>query len=247
MNKTLLSFIIMLLFSVAVHSQSLSIIYEGQQLENGAAVEINGELSSDLFYEVVAHARVKNNTDRNVSVLVERITHDTITGSLNQFCWVQCFAPWVDVSPTPFEIPASDTTPGETFSGHYLPQGKLGVTKLEYVFFIETEPNDSVSFVVNFKVTPASIDTWKDNIKFGNAYPNPASSTVYFDYELPTTFDNAKVKIFNLLGQSLAEQKITQQSGKVQLPVEQLKEGVYFYSLLIDNQNIISKKLIIRR
>ena len=71
--------------------------------------------------------------------------------------------------------------------------------------------------------------------------------TVYFDYDLPTTFDNAKVKIFNLLGQSLAEQKITQQSGKIQLPVEHLKEGVYFYSLLIDNQNVISKKLIIRR
>ncbi len=247
MKKLILSFIMALTVSALTQAQSLSIIVNGQQIENGAEIDVNGELSNDLFYEIVAHARVKNNTDRNVSVLVERVTIDTVAGSLNQFCWVQCFAPWVDISPSAFEIPASDTTPEETFSGHYLPQGKLGVTKLAYKFFVDTEPNDSVSMVVNFRITPASVESWKESVKFGNAYPNPASSLVSFEFDIPEFSGDARIKIFNLLGQSLAEKKIDQKSGIVNIPVDHLKEGVYFYSLVIEDQNVVSKKLIIRR
>ena len=44
-----------------------------------------------------------------------------------------------------------------------------------------------------------------------------------------------------------AEQKVEQNSGKVRISVDHLKEGVYFYSLIIDNQSVVSKKLIIKK
>lgn len=246
--KRKLLFSLFALFSFAfTHAQSLSVIYDGQLLTNGQEVEILGELNEDMFYEVVAHARIKNNTDRDVSVLVHRITHDTVTGSLNQFCWVQCFAPWVDVSPTAFIIPANDTTPEETFSGHYLPQNKLGTTVLEYVFYIETEPTDSVSFVAKFKITPAGINDWKDKVRFGNAYPNPASSMVYFDLDIPAESKKASIRIHNLLGQPLVEKEVNTGSNHVSIPVAELKEGIYFYTLFVNDKSIMTKKLVIKR
>ncbi|PKP54081.1 MAG: hypothetical protein CVT92_00680 [Bacteroidetes bacterium HGW-Bacteroidetes-1] len=247
MKHIILSISILLFLSSTLFSQSLKVIWEKQPLENGAIVTINGVLSDDLFYELVAHARVKNNTDRDISVLVERVTHDTVTGSMNQFCWDSCFAPWVDISPSPYIIPANDTTPDETFSGHYLPQGKIGTTILEYVFYKEDDRNDSVSFIVNFVVSPSSIEDITAKMKFSNAFPNPASNRVNFDFDFPNEVKTASLKIYNLLGQPVAEHAFQQKNGKVSIPVDQLLEGIYLYSLSLNNKPVVTKKLIIRR
>ncbi len=247
MKKSLLILLLFILTGGYLRSQSLTLYNGAEAMNNGDTLLVLGELSSDLFYEVVAHVKVKNNTDRSVSVLVHRITHDTITGSVNQFCWVQCFAPWVDVAPTAFEIPPFEMAPEETFSGHYLPQGKLGTSILEYTFYIESNPTDSVSFVAKFKVTPSSVNDWKENIRFGNAYPNPATAKVNFDFDLSAIRGAAKIKISNLLGQTLIEKNIEQRFGSMSIPVDQLREGVYFYSLVIEDQIVSSKKLVIKK
>ncbi|HQO51145.1 MAG TPA: hypothetical protein PK939_11990, partial [Bacteroidales bacterium] len=84
MKKSLLILLLFILTGGYLRSQSLT-LYNGEEaMNNGDTLLVLGELSSDLFYEVVAHVKVKNNTDRSVSVLVHRITHDTIPGSVNQ-------------------------------------------------------------------------------------------------------------------------------------------------------------------
>lgn len=247
MNKTLLTLFFVLLTLGVLQAQTLTIVYEGQVLENGATVDINGVLSEDLFYEIVAHAQIKNNTDRSVQVFAQRVIHDTITGSENYFCWDACYPPSVGLSSSTMTIEAGQMSGEEVFSGHYEPKNHLGVTQLEYIFFPESDPNDKVSFLVNFRITPASLESWKESVQFSNAYPNPATTAVNFDYSFPAGTQQAKVKIVNLVGQTLAEQKIEQNSGKVRISVDHLKEGVYFYSLIVDNQSVVSKKLIIKK
>ncbi|MBS4061829.1 MAG: T9SS type A sorting domain-containing protein [Bacteroidetes bacterium] len=246
--KKILLFIFSLIVSTTVSfSQSLTIIYEGAPISNEDTVQVNGELPNIAFYEIVSHARIKNNTDREVSVKVERITLDTVPGSMNQFCWVQCFAPWISVSPLAYKIPAYDTTADEVFSGHYLPQNKMGTSILKYVFYLENNPDDKVSFVVRYVVSPASIEDIASKIKFGNAYPNPANNKVSFNYDFPIGVTTASLKIYNLLGQAVAEQSISESTGRLEMPVNNLNEGVYLYSLTINNSVIVTKKLIIRR
>lgn len=247
MKKTLLTLLFALISFGLLQAQTLSIIYNGQVLENGATVDINGELSEDEFYEIVAHAQIKNNSDRAVEVFAQRINHDTIAGSENYFCWDACYPPFVNISSSTMGIEAGQMTGEGVFSGHYEPKNHLGISKVEYVFFPESNHDDKVSFIANFRITPASLESWKESVQFSNAYPNPANASVSFDYNFPVGIQQAKVKILNLLGQTLAEQTIEQSSGKVRMPVEHLKEGVYFYSLIIDNQSVVSKKLIIKR
>lgn len=246
MKKILLS-VFAVCFAWSIHAQSLTIIYDGAPLADGDTIEVHGELPNIDYYEIVAHARVKNNTDRSVNVLVERITIDTVTGSMNQFCWVQCFAPWVDVSPVPYTIGAYDTTGEEVFSGHYLPQEQLGTSILKYVFYLESDPDDKVSLVVKYIIEPSSLNDNQFAVLFGNAYPNPASNFVSFDYVLPSGAINATLRIFNLLGQPILEQQLSSNSGKLELSVAELKEGIYLYALQVNNQTVITRKLIVRK
>lgn len=247
MKKILLLSFSFIILTIGLYSQSLTIIYNGAPLSDGDTVQINGELPNIAFYEIVSHARVKNNTDREVSVKAERITIDTIPGSMNQFCWVQCFAPWISVSPMASLIPAYDTTADEVFSGHYLPQNQMGTSTLKYVFFLENNPNDKVTFVVRYVVSPSSLEDLTSKINFGNAYPNPASNKVSFNYNFPSGVQTATLKVFNLLGQAVLEQQISELNGRLEIPVNQLNEGVYLYSLNINSSVILTKKLIIRR
>lgn len=247
MKKLLLIFVSVLLCSHFIAAQSLTILYNGAPLTNGAEITLNGEISSDPFYEVKAYARVKNNTDRTVNVMAKRVEHDTVTGTENYFCWGQCFPPNVSISPNPTPIAANDTTPHEFFTGYYTPKQKPGTSIIKYVFFIESDVNDSISFIVNYVVSPSSLNDLRATSNLGNAFPNPASEKVSINYELPFGTSQAQIKIFNLMGQAVAEQQLFNSRGKAELNLSNLKEGVYFYSLHINNQAVATKKLIVRR
>ncbi len=244
MKKGLL-FILFALFGVTFsYAQTLSIYYQGELLTNGQEVTISDELNEDPFHEMIAHAQVKNNTDRAVFAKVKRITYQAIEGTENQFCWSECYAPFIDVSPTALAIPENEMTSEGVFSGHYIPNVKPGTTIIGYTFFIEGDENDSVTFVVNFKVEAVGLADKKETISMSNAYPNPASSMVYFDINLGT---DARLVIQNLLGQPLFEQPIEQGTRRLSIPLNELREGIYFYTLYVGNKSIVSKKLVIKR
>ncbi|MDP3442169.1 MAG: T9SS type A sorting domain-containing protein, partial [Ignavibacteria bacterium] len=143
-------------------------------------------------------------------------------------------------------IPAGGSTADDTFSGHYLPKGKAGSCILEYVFYNESNPSEKASMIVHFTASPTAVPDISSRVKLSNAYPNPANSKVSFDFDLPIDIKNASLKLYNLLGQPVAEQTINQTKGKIEMSVSDLNEGVYFYSLHINNETIITKKLIVR-
>ncbi|MCC5943941.1 MAG: T9SS type A sorting domain-containing protein [Bernardetiaceae bacterium] len=83
-------------------------------------------------------------------------------------------------------------------------------------------------------------------IKISNAYPNPATEYVNFDYQLESMHSEAKITILNLLGSVVKEYKLDAFENKIQIPVHAFKSGVYFYRVSIDNQNVTTKKFIIK-
>ncbi len=247
MKKSLLIFLFVA-FAVGIKAQSLTLIYEGEALNHGDTVVAYGELpENEPHYMIVNEVQVKNNTDRSVHVMVERITHSTVEGSVNNFCWGYCFGPDTSVSPESIEIEPNEMTAPGVFSADYMPMGNPGVSILEYKFYNESDPDDFVTYVVKFHASPVSIDEFADPILFGNAYPNPATNMVSFDYNLVSPSNSGILKIFNLLGQPVMEQHINATSGKLELSVAELKEGVYLYSVQVNNQTIITRKLVVRR
>jgi hypothetical protein len=218
------------LFSGAL-AQSLSIV----------SADENPYGSSEDFI-IQSNAVVKNIGSTTIDVKAKRIEEQLVSGTINYFCWTLCYGPMTDESPD-----ALTFAPGQErsdFVADYEPDHNEGVSTITYVFFDEQNPNDSVAYTVNYLVTPVGINenVWAVN----DPYPNPANTTVTFDYKAGA-FGDALVSIYDMLGNVRKEAKMQQGMSRMVMDVADLEPGVYFYSIKIDNHTSITKKMIVSR
>ena len=123
-----------------------------------------------------------------------------------------------------------------------LPVGSTA--KVTYTFYDERNQDVKYSFVVNFKYQPDAVE--EINTIFSNAYPNPANNTVSFDYEMQNA-NSAAVAIYNMMGQEVVRQDLNLGGSRVDINVSDLNEGVYFYSLIVNNQTVKTNKFVVSR
>ena len=108
--------------------------------------------------------------------------------------------------------------------------------------------SDSVSFVITYDVAAIGIKKNEEiSCKLNFCSPNPAINFTTIPYELKQANTNAKIVLHNIIGNKVKEIEINDLKGNVQLDLSQLEEGIYFYSLQINQKLISSKKLIIER
>jgi hypothetical protein len=81
---------------------------------------------------------------------------------------------------------------------------------------------------------------------FSAMYPNPANYVAKLDFTIDNTEENVTFVLFDLLGSKTEEIEITERSGSLTLNTSGLTEGIYFYSLLINNESVLTQKLIIK-
>ena len=101
-------------------------------------------------------------------------------------------------------------------------------------------PSTSGSIALENQNVPTPLFTLSE------AYPNPANSETKFDYKLPNEAKEAKVIIRSLLGLIMSEHLIEGKIGTITIQTNDLTGGIYFYSLLIDGDIKITRKLIIK-
>lgn len=162
-------------------------------------------------------------------------------------CWVSCYPTFVFESPDSILIAPNELSPN--FEGDIAyPANTLGTSTAKFIFFDIDNPNDSSFVIVNFNIGfLGRNDILVKSARVSNAYPNPASSMVYVDYKLPANTSNAKLKISNLLGTSVSTVDLTKNEGKAAVNVNDLKNGVYFYSIMINNSATVTRKFVVKR
>ncbi|MDR1848366.1 MAG: T9SS type A sorting domain-containing protein [Bacteroidales bacterium] len=78
-------------------------------------------------------------------------------------------------------------------------------------------------------------------------YPNPANNIVCIKYTLPKNCSTPSLIVKNMLGKEVKNVKINNnQSGKVYLNTEDLTQGIYFCSIVCEEQAIVTKKMIVK-
>lgn len=243
MKKTLL-FLFAISFSVLAFGQSLSLSYAEGPLNNGSEIHIWMDTST---YAVACHIYITNNSLSNKYVKVRKYEVSIVPGTINYFCWYACLDPGIFVSKDSILY-----KPGQLgkydFQGDYEPHGKLGTSTLKYTFFDMYNPNDSASVIVHYHATPLSVqENFLTQVKFSNAYPNPAGSFTSFDFNLPKETITATIVFRDLLGSVVKKQAISNLKGNVKIETSDLKDGIYFYSLIVNDQIYTTKKLIVRK
>jgi hypothetical protein len=99
-----------------------------------------------------------------------------------------------------------------------------------------------------YEVFNPSVDnTNHKDISIGSAYPNPSSRSAQIDYEYKNPNASAKNTINSFIGNPVAEYTLDPTQKNIVINVSDLNPGVYFYTLFVDNKNIVTKKLVVKK
>ncbi|MCF8297775.1 MAG: T9SS type A sorting domain-containing protein [Saprospiraceae bacterium] len=244
MKKILLFTALVYIATLTTFAQSLSLSDDhGNPIANGDTIELWGDINTNAM---AIDIDVKNNGTSVSYTRVKKREVSLISGSVNYFCWASCYNANTILAPDTIILQPNEST--SNFSGDYEPWGHAGTTTVAYIFFNATQPTDTVFVVVEYHITGVGFQENNfDLIKFSNAYPNPAKTFTTFDYFFPTSVNNVRIEILDILGTVVREVKLIGGKGVYRMETADLNEGIYFYSVIVDEQLYTTKKLVIRK
>lgn len=236
MRGLILTVFISVLCSI-VHAQSLRITNTPENVFGKTASEIGINIS------------IKNTTEKPIEVIFYRKSNDINSGQESYFCvGKNCYSPETQTA-----IETKELRPGEVYDGFksVLNSG-LGksVSKITYCFQNAANPADEVCHTLTYHVStlsPNDILFFDNSISVSNIYPNPIDEIAIFDYSIKDPKVKAKIILHNVLGGIIEEYPLNEHETKLKIFTKSFSPGVYFYTLNVDNQNIITKKFVIKR
>ena len=198
------------------------------------------------------HLVVKNISVDSINVICQKTN---ITLPLGMPVWAgssYCFAgtcyPTSSTNPSSSAILASgqafsfDNNDTDAHSGYFNTGGISGLASVEYCFFDENNPSDETCVVITYNISaPTAMDDYQPFTKLGDFYPNPTSEMVYFTFN----GNAATLKLIDILGNNVKEILLSQE-GIQKLDLSDMNKGIYFGNLIVNNEVVSIKKLIIK-
>ena len=242
-----LAFLALMAFASA---QTLQFELDGRVYENNEVI-ICSEPTE--FGELALEMQIRNLTNEAIPVVVSKEEVKIIDGTENSFCWgINCYGADTFES-RPFTLEGNAVSASSELSfHHYLDltysgdpaNFAVGTSVVRYYAYSSDNQDNKVCLEVWFAYGAEGIN--ENEVVLGHAYPNPASSVVRFDYELPGAA-NASVSVYNLLGQEVLKQDLNALQGQAVLSVADLTEGIYFCNLKVDGRTVKTEKFIVRK
>ena len=226
-----------------VSAQSLQFEWNGHVFEEGETIECTNDEYG--FGEYIQHMQLRNLTSGDLNVLVEKKVIEDLEGTINYFCWGMCFSPDIFVSPSPVAVAANSVTNEEALSFHTMfEENVFGKVQVMYSAYDERHPDEAVTINVVFKKSGVGIIENSRPMTMSNAYPNPVSSYVHFNY----SFDGQlSAVVYNLMGQEVARQELNANDGQLTLSVSDLQDGIYFCTMMVDGRAWTTKKFVVKK
>ena len=216
------------------------------------------EIIADVneMMELAFEMDVVNTTDETLSIICTREVIDSNSIAGNNFCFGNCFGDATSETTV-------DLTPGTpiAFSAHFKPYDPATWELLEpgaemtvtYTFTERSLGEWKFEFYFKYDPTAGPYDpifveeTYSDVNIFSNAYPNPANNVVNFDYNMPASANSAAIAIYNMMGQEVIRQDVNVCGSQLSINVSDLTDGIYFYSLIVNNQLVKTNKLVVSK
>ena len=233
-----------------VSAQSLQFEMDGRVFANNEVYICEDAPTS--WGEIELKMQLRNLTDRQIDVVVEKEYVKIVDGTSNTFCWGSCLGPEAFTTRPKTMEPNAVSVDGD-LSFHYQVDPNysddetsyiVGTSVIKYYAYLADNADDKVCIEIWFGYGASGID--ENKISFGHAYPNPASSMVHFNYQLPTT-GNVSVSVYNLLGQEVLSQQLDALEGQAALSVADLTDGIYFCNLKVDGRAVKTEKFVVKK
>jgi len=242
MKKILLSLIVLIVTGGFTFAQVFTLTNnEGEPLGDTVTVYGDPEVSGIDFGAIFT-----NNKDENVNISVRRDTIHMLVGTSSYFKWNQTLAPSVDLSEA-YIVNAGESTPVDYFKVYYQPYGQIGISIIQFRFQNINSENEFVKLIIKFNTTSDDIDeNIIRNMTISDLYPNPAQDMISIEYDMPREVESANVRIVNVLGSVVKEVPLDTRDNKLSIDVSNLNDGIYFYSIFINDELYNTEKLIVK-
>jgi hypothetical protein len=190
---------------------------------------------------------LKNNSEKTITLIIRKVETQIGSTQKNFFC----------VDNNCLDQRTEDYVlriePGQTLQNFSigLEAGLVeGFSAVKYVIYNKANLHESRQFELNFVVEgkPEKSNIYSSRyITIHDVYPNPVIDRANIDYQLHSSEVKTKIVIHNILGNALTEYELPYSETKVKILADQLSAGIYFYTLYIDNEGVMTRKLIVKK
>ncbi|NJM26138.1 MAG: T9SS type A sorting domain-containing protein, partial [Bacteroidia bacterium] len=192
-----------------------------------------------------APLKFKNLTDKPITLILRRIDTQIGTSQSNYYCLDNtCMDQRIADYIIRLEAGQSLSSLQVALDAGLSP----GVSSVKYQVHNRATPTDIVEFEVHFAVDerPARPSIYSSKvITVQDVYPNPVTDQANVDYRIASDRVKAKLVIHNILGNQVAEYDLPAYENKLKVRTDELNAGVYFYTLYVDNEGVMTRKLIV--
>jgi hypothetical protein len=235
--KILLSTALILILTLNCWAQSFEVV-ETKQVFKGRIGE-----------KIKAQIPIRNLSNEPLHLVVKRLGKVIGTSQKTYFCWDdQCLTTDQEQLPISKHLGSLETT--NKFES-VLEAGLVpGISSVKYLIYNRDNPSESLVYEVNYTIEETldrkSLYSSSD-IRLNDVYPNPVTEYAIIDYFLINNDVKAKMVFHNVLGSIVSEYELGPFENKLKVNTSDFNSGVYFYTLYIDGDGVVTHKLIVRK
>ena len=211
---------------------------------SGQSLVITGDnsvLNADICLTTHSYLTVKNISNKEHIIACEKNVIVEPSGMSNYFCWGGlCYGSSTVVS-TSFLTLQSGQGDAVSFGGYFDAYCEPGIGIVEYCFYPVSDTIDRTCFTITYHGSATSISDYSTANNSGDFYPNPANEIVYFTFYGKL----ATLKFIDILGNNVKEISLKQE-GVQKLDLSDMNKGIYFGNLIVNNEVVSIKKLIVK-
>ncbi len=214
---------------------------------NGTTVEVWGNADSTVMECDLAAV---NTAVSSQSFKLKRYEVSVPATTTNYYCWSVCFLPspsgthplWVAADPV--SLPPNTLYHG--FHSYYVPNDVIGVACFRFIWYVESNPNDSAFVDICFHATPAGISGQVVTLPRFEAFPNPSfNSAITFSCDAARSNEHRSLVISSALGERVLSKAIAPSQHSAVLGEGELPEGLWFASLEVNGSAIATRRVVI--
>ncbi len=227
----------MLVFPLFSEAQQVRVLSEG--------LEFNGDIGTSQRKTIL----LQNESSQTKTFFLKNFSGNIGSSQDMKICiGEQCFDAKRDLAKIKFTL-----HPGEVITDLYL-DFEMGIAEtkgsFDLIFVNQDNIRDAFVVEVRYDVTNpnASIDDFDyEDLILSDVYPNPSNRVAQIDYKIKNRQVKAKITINSFIGNPVGEYELDQERSSLVINVSDFKPGVYFYTLFVDNKNIVTKKLVVKK
>ncbi len=248
--KKILTSLLILFFASSVFGQSLRIFDLGVDVTSDTIIvpiAAGSSMVNDLEIHNITSSAINFKVGRIITPIDSCASVYFCTGSL-------CYSPQTATTWYPTgsgqTIGANATLPNGPgtwgITAHYVACPAPAICNefsVKYILYSTSGAPDTAVVTINYVCTLGMNE--KEQEVSATAFPNPVSSILSINYSLKESYNNGKIIVYNMLGKKVKEIVISDKQAIAKVDVADLNAGVYFYSIVLDDKTMITKKLIV--